>query len=382
MPSAVALLGGAIFAVTTAEFSVAGLLATLAHDLQVSIAQVGYLVSIYAAGMALGGPLMVLALARLRQTTALTVVLLLFALAQLGAALTPGYLLLAACRFVQGFAGSAAFGLALAIGARLAGPGRQGKAAAWIMGGLMIGTVLGLPLATWLGGFLGWRVVFAGLAGVALLAALLVATRVRAPIVQESGRRSTSALTDAGLWQVFATSFLLIGATFAAFTYFVPLLGQRAGIPAAWIPACLVLYGAATVVGNFACGRWVDRHGAWQVQRWGMAILSAALLLFSVLGQFALPALLALVLIGLTGVALNPAMVARVMAIDGSPLVGSVHTAVISLGLLMGSALGAMVIARTGQLSAALWVATAMAVLGWLSLLGAPDRQQVPRGSS
>jgi predicted MFS family arabinose efflux permease len=38
---------------------------------------------------------------------------------------------------------------------------------------------------------------------------------------------------------------------------------------AAPLKDALVLYGTATVVGNFACGRWVDLHGAWRVQRIG-----------------------------------------------------------------------------------------------------------------
>ncbi len=367
---------------TTAEFSVSGLLDTLAADLQVSVAAIGYLVSIYAAGMALGGPLMVLALARLRETTALAVVLAAFAVAQLAAALAPGYGVLALSRFVQGFAGAAAFGLALSLGGRIAGPGRQGQAAAWIMGGLMIGTVLGLPLASWLGALLGWRRVFAGLAGIAALAALLVWLRVTPPAASGGQAGARAALADARLWKVFATSFLLIGATFAAFTYFVPVLGRLSGIPARWIPACLTLYGVATVIGNFVCGQLVDRIGAWQVQFRGMALLSVALLLFA-LGASHLPAALAaLVLTGLTGVALNPAIVARVMAVNGSPLVGAVHTAVISAGLLLGSALGGLAIEYSGRLAAPLWVGAGLAALGWLSLLAAPDRVRRTTGTA
>lgn len=375
LPIAVALLGGgAIFAVTTAEFAVSGLLDALANDLGATIAQVGYLVSIYAAGMAVGGPLMVIALARLRQTTALALVLGFFAMAQLAAAFAPGYLWLAISRFVQGFAGAASFGLALTIGGRIAGPARQGESAAWIMGGAMIGTVLGLPLAAWLGGLFGWRPVFVGLAGVAALAAVLAGTRLPVTTKADRSGQTGTMLSDTGLWKVFATSFLVIGATFAAFTYFVPLLGQRAGVGEAWIPACLAFYGMATVVGNFACGRLVDRHGPWRVQWWGLMIMVAALLLFALGARRLLLVLPALLLLGLTGVALNPAMVARVMARDDSPLVASLHTAVISAGLLTGSALGGLAIERSGELTAALWVALVLAGLGWLSLRGAPDR--------
>ncbi|MCD7098162.1 MFS transporter [Stenotrophomonas sp. MMGLT7] len=369
LPVAVALLGMAIFAVTTAEFAVAGLIDGLARDLGVQVTAIGYLVSIYAAGMMLGGPVVVLVLARLRERTALALVLAAFALAQLVAALAPGYPLLAASRFVQGFAGAAAFGLALSIGGRIAGPGRQGQAAARIMGGLMIGTVLGLPLATWAGTQVGWRGTFAGLALVAALAALAVWRGVPGDDARHDGAAATAALRSPWLWAAFATSFLLIGGTFAAFTYFVPLLRLLTGVPAAWIPPLLALYGLATVVGNFACGRLSDRMGALPVQRAGLVVLVLALAAFALAATVPALALSALVAIGLTGVALNPAMVARVMAIDGSPLVAAVHTAVISAGLLSGSALAGVAIEHTRSMAAAPWVGAAMAALALASTL-------------
>jgi predicted MFS family arabinose efflux permease len=62
MPLVVYILGLTIFSLTTSDFMVAGIMPSLSTALDVSIAEVGYLISIYAAGMVVGGPLLTLLL--------------------------------------------------------------------------------------------------------------------------------------------------------------------------------------------------------------------------------------------------------------------------------------------------------------------------------
>ena len=54
MPLIIYVLGAAIFALTTSEYMVAGLMPELSSDFGVSYVAVGYLVTIYAGAMALG----------------------------------------------------------------------------------------------------------------------------------------------------------------------------------------------------------------------------------------------------------------------------------------------------------------------------------------
>ena len=80
-------------------------------------------------------------------------------------------------------------------------------------------------------------------------------------------------------------------------------------------------------------------------------------------------AIAAFLVIGLVGVALNPAMVARVMrAAHPGPLVNSLHTSVITAGLALGTWAGGAAIDRGYGLTAPLWVGVALAILGLLSL--------------
>ena len=64
MPFAIYALAVAAFAVGTAEFVISGILPLLAGDLGVSIPTAGLLVTAYAVGIAIGGPVLTVATAR------------------------------------------------------------------------------------------------------------------------------------------------------------------------------------------------------------------------------------------------------------------------------------------------------------------------------
>ena len=66
MPRAVYVLAIGIFAMVTSEFVVAGLMPQVAEGLDVTVPQVGYLITAFAAAMAFGGPFLTVALLRLR----------------------------------------------------------------------------------------------------------------------------------------------------------------------------------------------------------------------------------------------------------------------------------------------------------------------------
>jgi MFS family permease len=75
--------------------------------------------------------------------------------------------------------------------------------------------------------------------------------------------------------------------------------------------------------------------------------------------------------IGLVGVTMNPAMVTRVQRTGNArPLVNTVHSSFITLGIILGSSIGAVVIEGWG-LRAPLWLGATMALIGLATLL--PD---------
>ncbi|MGI5160793.1 hypothetical protein [Microbispora sp. CA-102843] len=75
--------------------------------------------------------------------------------------------------------------------------------------------------------------------------------------------------------------------------------------------------------------------------------------------------------VGLAGVTMNTAMATRVQrAGNAGPLVNTVHSSFITLGIILGSSIGAVVIDAWG-LRAPLWLGAALALAGLATLL--PD---------
>lgn len=373
MPLLVYILGLTVFSLSTSEFMVAGMMPSLAHALGEPVARIGYLISLYALGMVIGGPLVTFGMLKLRvpNKQGLLCLLGLFAFAQSAAASAASYELMAVARLLTGVAGAACFGVSLAICAEAVSPPVRGRAAAVVIGGLMLASVLGMPLTTLIDQQLGWRASFWLVVVLALLCMVLVALLVprSKPSEDISLGRELGEFRKRELWAAYATSALVISAISAAFSYFAPILTAVSGFPASAIPWLLGVYGIANVVGNGVVGRYADRHTI-PILACGMVVLSIALALFAVFAHQQSTSLALLVVIGLVGMSMNPAIIARVMRIaHPGPLVNTVHTSVINIGLSAGAWFGGLGIAAGHGLLSPLWVGVALAILGLLSLL-------------
>ncbi|SHN23718.1 MFS transporter [Streptomyces yunnanensis] len=373
MQRAVYVLAMGVFAMVTSEFVVAGLMPQMARGLDVGIPEIGYLITAYAVAMAVGGPILTLAVRRLRHKTALTTLFGVFLAGNVLAALASDYGVMMAARIVTGVAAQAFFGVAVSLCVQLVRPEIRGRAIAVVMNGLMLGTLLGLPLATLLGEHLGWRAAFWVITGMTVLVAPATVVGVPGTARAEGGggiREEAVAFRRPRLWLAFSTSTLIIGATFAAFSYLNPVLTEVTGFATGTVPLLLIAYGAATVVGNTVVGRLADRHPV-GVQVVGLTLNALFLAGFALLAHLVVPAVAMMLGIGLVGVTMNPAMATRVQrAGNAGPLVNSVHSSFITLGVIVGSSFGGLVIDSHG-LRAPLWLGAGLAVLGLFTLL--PD---------
>ncbi|QUH04421.1 MFS transporter [Saccharopolyspora erythraea] len=371
MPRAVYVLAMGIFAMVTSEFVVAGLMPQVAAGLAVTVPQVGYLITAFAVAMALGGPVLTALVLRMRPKPALMVLFAVFLAGNLMAATASGYAVMMIARVVTGVASAAFFGVAISLCARLARPEVRGRAVAVAMNGLMLGTLLGLPLSTVVGERHGWRAAFWAITALAVLAALCTAVGV--PRLERAGdggdfRAELGAFTRPRLWLALATSTLIIGATFSAFSYLAPILTELSGFATGTVPLLLIAYGAATVVGNTVVGRLADRH-AIAVLLAGLVLNLGFLTAFALLAHLSVLAVVAMLGIGLVGVTMNPAMITRVQrAGNARPLVNTVHSSFITLGVIIGSWGGGVAIGAHG-LRAPLWLGAALAAVGILTVV-------------
>ncbi|WP_421088435.1 MFS transporter [Pseudochrobactrum sp. MP213Fo] len=373
IPLVVYCLSLGFFALTTSELMISGMLPSLQQAFGRSIADIGNLISLYAMGMVIGGPLVTVLFLSLKieNKRGLLFLLIFYALAQSVAASTTSFEVLMVARVITGMVAATSFGLMLAITAQLVAPGIRGRATSVVFAGLMICTVFGVPAATLIDYYLGWRASFWAIVVLVLFCAFIIAVKIEPSAKGTSAdlRSEFKELTKPKLWAAYATSALVIGSSFAAYSYFSPIMTDLSGFNAAQVPVLLAVYGAANIIGNFITGRVADRY-TFKTLFIGIALMVGAMLLFAILGESKIIAVIAVVMIGLTGIALNPALAARVMRIaHPGALVNTMHASVINIGLAFGPWAGGLAISSGFGLNAPLYVGFGMAFIGLLTII-------------
>lgn len=258
LPLLALALGG--FVVGSSEFIIMGLLPEVAADLGVSLADAGLLVSAYAMGVVIGAPLLGPLLGRLPRKQALLWLMGAYSLGNLGCALAPDYAWLLAMRMLTAISHAGFFGCATLLAAELAPLHRRASAMALVLSGLTIANVLGVPLGAWLGQATSWRVTFAVVAVIGLLALLAQALwlpKVAPPMHGAQG--AWSGILRKPVLHALAVCSLTSVALFSVFTYVAPLLRDISGFSPSQSNGALLLFGLGLTLGNLLGGRLADR---------------------------------------------------------------------------------------------------------------------------
>jgi len=264
MPLAVFALSLAAFCIGTTEFIVSGILLSVSADLGVSVPVAGLLVTGYAAGVAVGGPLLAILLSRFPLKPTILAVMVVFALGQLLCALAPDYELLLGARLISACGHGVFFGVASVAVTQLVPEARRGAALSLLVGGITVANILGLPAGTAIGNLYGWRVAFVVIAVMAAISVVAVLFALPARIHGEAAADAPLALQVAQLrrQEVFL-SYLVIAVCMVgqlAFgTFQVAILTEVTGIePIVMVPLYLLLGGAGAVTGIWLGGRAAD----------------------------------------------------------------------------------------------------------------------------
>jgi len=312
------------FAVTTAEFVIAGILPQVAAGLSVSIPSAGHLVTAYAVGMIVGGPMLTLLTVGIPRKPLIVTLLAVFIIGNLVAAAATNYFALLAARFVSGLVVSTFFAMAVVVAASLVAPGKQASAVAKVALGFNLAMVLGAPLGTLIGQQFGWRATFLAIAVLATVALALLVKLVAVRGVPTTG-------SAAGELRVLKSRDLLLALAMTAvgnagvlmvFVYLAPLLTGIGGFAAETVPVLILVYGVGATFGNLA-GGWLSDRALMPSIIGLLASLAAALALFWFAGQLQPAAAVMMFVIGALAFSVIPGMQTRVLVIaKAAPTLG------------------------------------------------------------
>ena len=354
------------FAIGTTEFATMSLLRYFARDLHIDEPTAGHVISAYALGVVVSAPVIAVLSVRLARRTLLIALMCLFALANGLSALAPTYGWMLLFRFLSGLPHGAYFGIATLVAASLVPNEKRTQAVGRVLLGLTVATIVGVPLANWLGQAVGWRWGFAVVAVLAITCAMLVAIfapRDR-PGRGASPLRELGALKNAQVWLTLAIGAVGFGGVFAVYTYLGSTLIDVTGVAARRVPIVLAAFGVGMTAGNLIVPRFADRAlmpTAGAVLVWSAAVLA----LYPLASSNFWTVILDVFAIGIGG-ALATVLQTRLMdtAGDAQNLAAALNHAAFNVANAIGPWLGGMALAAGYGLRSTGYVGSALALGG------------------
>jgi DHA1 family inner membrane transport protein len=359
------------FAIGTTEFATMSLLPMFAQGLGIDAPTAGHVISAYALGVVVGAPVIAVLGARLPRRTLLTLLMAMFAIANGLSALAPNYHWMLFFRFLSGLPHGAYFGVAALMATSLVPENRRTVAVGRVFLGLTFATIIGVPLANWLGQAIGWRWSFGlvALLGILTMTCVWLLAPADPAHPDSSPLRELGALRRAQVWLTLGIGAIGFGGMFAVYTYLANVLGQVTGVSAQAVPFVLSVFGVGLTVGNIVVPIFADRA---LIRTTGVVLVwsAIALALFPLMAGNVWTISFDVFLIGVGG-ALATLLQTRLMDVaeDAQGLAAALNHSAFNTANAIGPFLGGLAISAGYGWTAPGWVGGLLAIGGlgfWL----------------
>lgn len=371
MPIAIFALAAVNFAVGTQGFVFAGLLPDLAADLGVSIGQAGLLVAASTITFAIGAPFAARLVSGIERRSVIVAALLVLSAANAMCALAPSFETLALLRILGGVATAFIGALATVAAAALVPAAKRGRAFAFVMGGLTVAFVLGVPLGSAIGGVYGWRATFVFAALVSLSSLVLITLTV--PVIKPAGGRHprlVEVLSNVEIVHVLGLTLLAFTATFTVVAFLGPIITATTGATGAGVGVFQAFIGLGSIAGLAAGGVLADRHASKLATSAAFAVMAVSLCVYWVVisaPQHSVPAvaMAALIFVGAAALfLLIPINLARLATTAGAaaPIALALNGSLVSLGQGVGAIWGGFLTDHVGAAAMGFGGATIAAI--------------------
>ncbi|MFV0637006.1 MFS transporter [Mitsuokella sp. WILCCON 0060] len=251
-----------VFGILNTEMGFIGLLPYIAERYDVTIVHAGLLISLFALGVAIAGPIMPLLFSRFNRKHVMLFVLGLFTVCNTISVFAADFNLLLAARVLPAFFHPVYCSMAFTVAAALAGAKDAPKAVAKINIGVSAGMVVGVPISNFLAANISLSASMSFFAMTTFL--VMLATVFFVPSMPAEKRLSygkqLAVLKKPVVWaSIFAVIFLN-GSVFGVFNYWAAYLGSVSGLAPNLISLLLFGYGLCNIFGSMAAGNLLSNR--------------------------------------------------------------------------------------------------------------------------
>ncbi|WP_028391163.1 MFS transporter [Bacillus cihuensis] len=351
MDKRVYILAIVSFIVGMVELIIGGLLDIVANDLDVSLGQAGFLITVFSIAFALAAPILLTVTQRVERKQLTLITLFIFLIGNVIAVFSPSYSILLVGRIITASSGSLLIALCLTMVPNIVTEQYRARAIGIVFMGVSASLVLGIPIGLMLGNAFGWRAPFIMISILTLvsMAGVFFFLERMAPKPSIPIGRQLRTLKNRKILFAQVTSFVMLTGHLTLYGYLTPFLKMKLGLDGTWVSIVYLIFGIAAVVGGGIGGFLADRFGPKRTII-SVIILFAVSMLSIPYTTFALPFFLILMVIwSMLSWAITPAMQSYLIELspETSDIQQALNNSAVHMGIAFGSFIGGIVIEQT-----------------------------------
>ncbi|MGM7691932.1 MFS transporter [Staphylococcus saprophyticus] len=370
-PIAIWMLAIGAFAIGMTEFVIMGLLPNIARDFDVTVSQAGQLITGYALGVAIGGPIIVMLTIKWNRKYLLIVLMGIFIIGNLTASFSPNYGFMMTSRIITSLAHGSFFGIGSILAASMVRPEKRASAMALMFMGLSMSNILGVPFGTLIGQNFGWPMTFIiiSIIGVLALIGIIIFVPMQRETIKSSVLNELQILKEKRLWLTLAVTLFGFSSVFAYFTYISTVLIDVSNVQENLISYLLIIFGIGVTLGNVVGGKLAD----WNLNK-ALKIIFIVFILYFILLYFvqmnSILMVAGIFFFGLIGFSMSPSLQFKSTLIsqDAPTLASTLNQSAFNLGNALGAFIGGVVVTNLPIASLSL-IAPLLTVIGFIFLL-------------